>query len=184
MHPIVRPALLPLLLFATAAWSEGPATYPLVAVEDGDTITIRIGQEVKRLQLSGIDAPEDVENPKLSRDMERTGLSAETLLQLGRAASDHLRSLVSPDDPVQITGDLSASDRYGRVPVQAHVAGRSLNTAMIADGYAVVLGRASVDEADRQRMVSLQQAAREQRLGLWGDQREAALSWSGQAPTD
>ncbi|MCW8908832.1 MAG: thermonuclease family protein [Sedimenticola sp.] len=184
MHPIVRPALLPLLLFAATAWSDGPASYPLVAVEDGDTITIRVGQEVKRLQLAGIDAPEDVQNPKLSKDLERTGLPADTLLKLGRAASDHLRSLVAPNDPVSITGDLSTSDRYGRIPVQAHVAGRSLNAAMVADGYAVVLGRGPVAGAEVQKLQTLQQDARDQRRGLWGEQREAALSWSGQGPAN
>lgn len=184
MHPIVRSALFPLLLFTTTAWSDSPATYPLVAVEDGDTITIRVGQAVKRLQLSGIDAPEDVQNPKLSKDLERTGLPADTLLKLGRAASDHLKSLVVPNDPVSITGDLSASDRYGRIPVEAYVDGRSLNAAMVADGYAVILGQGPVATTERRQLQALQQDAREQRRGLWGEQREAALSWSGQSPAN
>lgn len=184
MHPILRPALFPLLLFAAVAWGDGPATFPLVAVEDGDTITIQVGQEVKRLQLSGIDAPEDVANPKLSKDMERTGLSAETLLKLGQAATDHLKGLVSENDPVSVTGDLSASDRYGRIPVQAHAGGRSLNAAMVADGYAVVLGRAALETAERQQLETLQEAAQNERRGLWGAQREAALSWSGQQPAN
>lgn len=184
MQPVIRSVLLPLLLFTGTAWSEDTLTYPLVAVEDGDTITIRIGQEIKRLQLSGIDAPEDAQNPKLAKDLERTGLPVATLLKLGHAATDHLKSLVAPNDPVSITGDLSTSDRYGRIPAEVHVAGRSLNTTMVADGYAVILSRPPLTEDNRRQMETLQQAAQNQRRGLWGEQRAAAFSWSGQQPAD
>lgn len=182
MRSTIRPALFSCILLSGTVCSDGPTTYPLVAVEDGDTITVQVGQEVKRLQLSAIDAPEDTMNPKLSRDLERTGLPAETLLNLGRAASDHLKSLVSPNDPVGIIGDLTASDRYGRIPVEAHVDGRSLNAAMVADGYAVVLDRAPLEEIDRQKLKKLQQTAQDEERGLWGEHRNATFSWSGQQP--
>ncbi|WP_260295886.1 thermonuclease family protein [Sedimenticola hydrogenitrophicus] len=154
--------------------------YPLVAVEDGDTVTIRVAGEVKRLQLAGIDAPEDQPNPKLTRDLGRTGLDAETLLALGRAATAHLRQLARPGDSLTVVGDLGASDRYGRTPAVIYTGKDSLNAAMVADGYAVVLSRASLPDELKTELTSLEQRARDGKQGLWGAQGEVTRLWSGQ----
>lgn len=42
-------------------------------IEDGDTLVAVIGGSRERLQLAGIDAPEDSDNAKLQRDLTRTG---------------------------------------------------------------------------------------------------------------
>ncbi|TVO71685.1 thermonuclease family protein [Sedimenticola selenatireducens] len=169
--------------------SIGPATggennhFKLIAVEDGDTIKVQVGTEEKRLQLSGIDAPEDVVNPKLSKDIARTGLSNEALLELGKAATEHLMQLISPGENLRIEGDLNSSDKYGRIPIQVYKeSDPSLNEQMVTDGYAVVLGRAVLPEAVKSQLVKSQQQAQAEQKGLWGTHPAHTLLWSGQAP--
>lgn len=177
--------LLIILLLSMGPLAKGGGNnhFKLIAVEDGDTITVQIGAEEKRLQLSGIDAPEDVVNPKLSKDIARTGLSNEALLELGKAATDHLMQLIAPGENLRIEGDLNRSDRYGRVPVQAYKKdGPSLNEQMVAEGYAVVLGRAALPEVVKSQLLNSQRQAQNEQKGLWGSHPAQTMLWSGQTP--
>ncbi|MCW8889370.1 MAG: thermonuclease family protein [Sedimenticola sp.] len=173
-----------LLLLATTALAatETAKSYKLIAVEDGDTLIVQIGTQEKRLQLSGIDAPEDVTNPKLVKDLGRTGLSEETLLMLGKQATDYLKQLVLPGAKLRITGNLDSSDKYGRIPVVIYSDNHSsLNERMVADGYAVVMSKAILEPSLKQQLLQSQQQAQNSRWGLWGQHRQPALLWSGQA---
>jgi len=169
------------LLFSLAApaWARNDA-YTLTGVEDGDTILVEIDGKPRRLQLQGIDAPEEVDNPKLQRDRERTGLSREALLGLGREATRHLQRLIAPDDPIRLEGNLNQRDRYGRTPVTAYGGnGLSLNEQMVADGYALLMPRYPLDPAFQERLMAEQERARTRKRGLWGDHPEAMQQWSG-----
>ena len=183
----MRIFILPLLflLSVPALFAGEPdSSYKLIAVEDGDTIIVQIGAKEIRLQLSGIDAPEDVINPKFTKDSGRTGLTKETLLALGKAATDHLKQLIHPGDQLRIVGDLNNSDKYGRVPVVAFKEGPlSLNERMVADGYAVVLSRAALEASFKQQLQQLQIQAQEQQLGLWGLHSHSTMLWSDQTAT-
>jgi len=160
--------------------SAATPSYPLQKVEDGDTLVVDMDGQSSRLQLLGIDAPEDVVNPKLEKDLERTGLSEETLLNLGRRASNHLRNLIKPGQMITLHGNLKQRDKYGRIPVIAFSPdGHSLNAAMIADGYAMVLGRYPLDKTLKQRYQTLEAAARAEKRGLWGTDPGTMQAWSG-----
>lgn len=151
--------------------------YGVKMLEDGDTLVVMANGADLRIQLLGIDAPEDTANPKLERDLQRTGLEAETLLKLGRQATAHLQQLVGKAE-VKLQGDLTAKDRYGRVPmVVLNKQGRSLNDAMLEDGYAMVAGRTSAAAADIQRWQEMEQSAVSERRGIWSD--DAAVYWRG-----
>jgi len=171
--------LVSLIALSPIALSQEGTRYPLVAVEDGDTITIQVDGEIKRLQLAGIDAPEDQANPKLTRDLERTGLSADTLLALGNAATAHLKQLILPGDEVEVAGDLAASDRYGRIPVFVYKDKHSLNAAMVTDGYAIVLQQSSIAQEIKAELSALQLRAQSEKRGLWGSHDSETFSWSG-----
>lgn len=171
--------LIGLLAWSYTLLAQEGQDYPLVAVEDGDTITVRVDGEVKRLQLAGIDAPEDRTNPKLTRDLARTGLSADSLLVLGSAATTHLKQLVAPGDEVRVVGDLAASDRYGRIPVFVYKGERSLNEIMVADGYAIVLQRASIAPDIKTGLSVFQQQAQDAMRGLWGSHSAETMRWGG-----
>jgi micrococcal nuclease len=168
-----------LIMLPPIAQSDESSRYPLVAVEEGDTVTIQVDGEIKRLQLDGIDAPEDAANPKLAKDIERTGLSSTSLLALGQAATTHLKRLVAPGDALEVAGDLAGSDRYGRIPVFISKEKLDLNAAMVADGYAVVLKRASIAPEIMAELSALQRQAQQDKRGLWGSHPEETLRWSG-----
>ncbi len=156
--------------------------YRVLSIEDGDTLLVEMDGRAQRLQLLGIDAPEDVANPKLHRDQQRTGLDADTLLALGRAATRHLESLIAPGQMVKLQGDLRKRDKYGRIPAIAYDQnGRALNDAMVADGYAVVLGRYPLDAETRDSLRRHEKRAIAEGRGLWGTYPAATIAWSGRA---
>ena len=164
--------------FGTALSAEH--AYRVLSIEDGDTLLVEMDGRAQRLQLLGIDAPEDVANPKRHRDQQRTGLDSDTLIAIGRAATRHLQSLVPPGQAVTLEGDLTRQDKYGRVPVIAvNQGGRILNEAMVEDGFAVVLDRHPLDDEFRDRLRRHENTALAEGRGLWGAHRAAALAWSG-----
>ncbi len=170
-------ALLILLFSYTAQGAR--VTAVIEQVEDGDTVVARLDGESKRLQLLGIDAPEDTDNAKLQHDLQVTGLEPEALLQLGEQATQHLRTLLTPGQEVTLAGELQRRDRYGRIPVMLYATGeQSVNEVMVGDGYAVVLGRYPLDAKLKTRLEVLESEAITDRRGLWGPYREHAEAWS------
>lgn len=152
-----------------------------VEVEDGDTLIVGIAGENQRLQLAFIDAPEDSDNAKLRHDVTRTGLEAETLLKLGKDATEHLRGLTEGNGPFQIRYDPGLRDRYGRIVAEvSDPAGRPLGAAMVADGFARVLEpRASAEPAPPPALTDLETGAREAGRGIWGAYSDQAKAWGG-----
>ncbi|MCU7905389.1 MAG: thermonuclease family protein [Candidatus Thiodiazotropha sp. (ex Epidulcina cf. delphinae)] len=147
-------------------------------VEDGDTLLVTMHGETKRVQLLGIDAPEDVENPKFKMDLKRTALDQEILLLLGIMASNHLRDLVKQEEMLDLHFQPGAVDRYGRLQGELYgLSDTSLNRAMIADGFAVV----TLDGSDKKSPLwrELQQQSVKQKRGLWGLPAMPARRWAG-----
>ncbi len=147
-----------LAIFATDLAAAESALFSLVEIEDGDTIILSIEGKPVRLQLLGIDAPEDTRNPKLERDLRRTGLKPEVLLSIGRTATQHLRSAAKPGDKIRVEGDLKKRDKYGRIPVIAFDhGGRMMNETMVKEGFAIVLG--APDDELKPRLRKLEETA-------------------------
>jgi len=170
------------LILFLAITSVSAETLSLVVekVEDGDTVVVTLKEKEERLQLQGIDAPEDVENAKLKRDIKVTGLDKAALLPLGIAATRHLQMLTKPGDTLQVSGNFEQRDRYGRILVMAIDAdGRSLNELMVQDGYAILTRYGAMPSELRARLGQLESEAIMAKRGLWGDASEVALTWSG-----
>lgn len=175
-------AVLPftLLLFAVTVASAETLQLVVEKVEDGDTIIVTLKGKAERLQLQGIDAPEDVENAKLKRDIKVTGLDSATLLPLGVAATQHLQMLVKPGDSLQVSGHFDQRDRYGRILVIAvNGAGGSLNERMVQDGFAILTRYGKIEAKLKARLESLESEAIASKHGLWGERTEVAQAWSG-----
>jgi len=167
------------LLLCSTAWS-GPHSLKINKVKDGDTILVSFKGKLEQLQLLGIDAPEDVPNPKLQRDMERTKQSQEQLLAIGKLATVHLSKLAAPGSSITVDANMETRDRYGRIPaVIKNANGRNLNAAMVEDGYAVVMGRYPFDAKLKTTMQQQQQQAINGKLGLWGSHAVTTKSWGG-----
>ncbi len=173
------------LLLATLITGIDPSNaeenpYPVKAIEDGDTLVVEMNGQPERVQLLGIDAPENTGNPKLVRDIQRTGLKEGQLLEIGNAATDHLQSLVKPGDHIRIEEGKLRRDKYGRYTVIAYsVESRSLNQAMVEDGYAIVLGRYPLPESMKESLKTAEEKAKRENRGLWGRYPETAGAWGG-----
>lgn len=110
----------------------------VVHVSDGDTLKVRVGDEVNYVRLVGMDTPESVA-PEESRNCEE-----------GVIASDYTKSLVSRGQTVWLSRDVSDTDQYGRwlryvwlePPTdpsdENEIANKMLNAILVREGYAQV----------------------------------------------
>lgn len=158
--------------------------YVLESIEDGDTVVVRpTGRNDSiRIQLTGIDAPEDTKNAKLKFDIKKTGLDPQKLLIIGRAATDHIKAVVTPGMMVRLKADFDQFDRYGRVPAILFGPGNttiSVNEQMVSDGYARYLASDNLDPAFSKQLEQLQQTAIEKNRGLWERYSQVTRLWSG-----
>lgn len=133
------------LLFAFTAHAEEFAGR-VVGVADGDTITVLVGVEPRRVRLAGIDAPEKGQ-PFGQRAKQAVGR-----LVFGRTVKVVVRG----------------QDRYGRTLGEVLLPdGASLNERLVEEGWAWHYIRYSKD----QRLAEREAAARRSRRGLWVDPR-------------
>ncbi len=173
VFPFIVLGLLPLVLWAETRWLD-PAD---VRIDDGDTLEVRSAGNWQKIQLQGIDAPEDRVNPKFKVDLERTGLQEETLRSLGVMAGNHLRDLVRRSGGIELHYEAGDIDRYGRqLAMVLDATGASINRAMVADGFAIVT--LVKEDAVTAQWRSEQDAAWKGKRGLWGLLREPAMRWA------
>lgn len=130
--------------------------YPVVKVVDGDTIDVRIEQNVARVRLIGIDTPEVVDPRK-------------PVQCFGKEASDKAKGILTgksvrlESDPTQ--GD---KDKYGRLLRYVFLEdGTLFNKLMIEQGYAHEYTYHSNPYKYQLEFIAAERSAREQNLGLW-----------------
>ena len=114
---------------------------------DGDTFACADG---RRVRLIGIDTPERGQRP------------------FGARARRQLERLVPVGATVQLEGDITPTDRYGRTLAYVWTGDTLVNEAMVLGGWAVLLTiPPNVKYADRFQRA--QKQAREARAGLWSE---------------
>jgi micrococcal nuclease len=133
----------------TAAPSRQDAR--VVAVNDGDSVTIVMNGMKYRARLIGIDAPEMGQEP------------------WGRKAREHLRTLLKGYRwRVSIEEDVEQRDKYNRFLVYLWSPdGEMLNERMLRDGYAVLF-TIQPNSKYAERFRKAQRSARENKKGIWG----------------
>jgi endonuclease YncB( thermonuclease family) len=136
---VIAPLALALLLAVVPA----PFSGRVVAVHDGDTISVRHDRQMTRVRLHGIDCPEGGQ-------------------PFGKAAKKAASSLAF-DREVRVVPQ--GLDRYGRTVAVVFVGSMDLGLELVRRGYAWHYVRYSSDT----RLAAAQEAARRQRLGLWVD---------------
>jgi endonuclease YncB( thermonuclease family) len=150
-------ALVPNLAARAAApvRDDGTLVLPgrVVGVIDGDTLDVRLASGVLRVRLHAIDAPERGQ-------------------PWGDAARRALSSLAFGHD---IELEPIEQDRYDRQVARVWLDGSDLNAELLRRGHAWVYRR----YAENPQYCELEAAARESRLGLWGQSKpgERVAPW-------
>jgi micrococcal nuclease len=142
---LVAAALLAALCGATPA---ATLSGRVVAVHDGDTLTVLVEQREVRVRLAGIDAPE--------RGQPYANASRRALA--GRVARR------------EVVVDADGRDGFGRTLGVVRADGVDVNRAMVRDGWAWVFRRYAHDAA----LLALEEEARRERRGLWRDAQPEA----------
>jgi endonuclease YncB( thermonuclease family) len=155
MRRRILTGLLPWAVLWFMAWAPQAVradvlTGKVVAVADGDTVTVMdVDQNKHKIRLAGIDAPE-------SRQ------------PYGQRSRQSLSDLVS-GQWVQVVYD--KADRYGRLVGKVQVAGRDANLEQLRRGLAWHYKKYEGEQGqqDRQAYAAAEQQAQSARLGLWRD---------------
>ena len=115
----------------------------VVAIHDGDTISVRTSRETIRIRLEGIDCPE-----------HRQPYSAR--------AKRFMSELVHGK---AVTVDGRGEDQYGRLLARVRVDGVEVNETLVRNGLAWHYQRGEIDPA----LAAAERAARAARVGLWAE---------------
>lgn len=139
------------------ASGAGPfAAVPTVTkVIDGDTIDVRIGRQVRRIRLIGIDTPETKDPRK-------------AVQCFGKEASARTAALLPPGTEVRLERDVEETDVYDRTLAYVYRAsdGLFVNLSLVAEGLADTL-RIAPNTAHAAAFAEAAARARNQQLGLW-----------------
>jgi len=147
-----------------------------ISIVDGDTILVTHRNQRQKIQLENIDAPEDIDNPKLQHDIKRTGLDQQKLIEMGALATEYFGRLIKLNTPFILSYNPNQSDRYveGRIPgTLFNQQGQSVNELMILNGYAIYLSTKPAN----QNLIRLQTQAKSEKIGLWHYHPETFASW-------
>jgi len=165
-----------LILAAASGISRGHAAESrrihearVIAVNDGDTVTINMDSREHRCRLIGIDAPEMGQEP------------------WGERSREHLRKIVKDGQwRVFVETDIVKRDKYERLLVYLWTEdGMMINERMILEGDAVLFTiQPNSKYADRFRKA--QRVAREKRLGIWASDglKERPLDYRKKHPRE
>jgi micrococcal nuclease len=123
----------------------------VIAVNDGDTVTVLINDKEYRTRLIGVDAPEMGQEP------------------WGKRAQEHLIKLLKEVKwRVSVEMDVEKYDRYNRLLVYLWTPdGEMLNERMVRDGYAMLF-TIQPNSKYMDRFRKAQRTARDGKRGIWG----------------
>ncbi len=145
----VTPHLVFALLLSSLVGQSGHAladrtfTATVVAIHDGDTISVRTSKETIRIRLEGIDCPE-YRQPYSSRAKRFT---SEMVYRK------------------EVTVEGRGEDKYGRLLARIRTGGVELNEALVRNGLAWHYQRGAIDRP----LADAEKTARAARAGLWAD---------------
>jgi len=128
------------------------AFVPVVAVHDGDTVSVIINNTKEKIRLIGIDAPEIAQKP------------------WGEKAKKYLEALLSSSEwNVKLEFDVDKRDKYGRLLAYIWTTdGKLINLLMVKSGYAMLFTFPPNVKYVTELKVA-QREARDRGLGIWAD---------------
>ncbi len=107
-----------LSLLSSSLHAQGLVIWELVTVikiTDGDTLWVRYEGQREKLKLIGIDTPESKLNRKARKDAKRSGQDVDTIIEMGKRATEYVSSRVKLGIKVKIEFDVEQRDTYGRL---------------------------------------------------------------------
>ena len=132
------------LLVSQVSNAEYLESLKIKRVVDGDTVHVFYQDEVYKIRLTEIDAPE--------RDQPH-----------GSNSTEYLKSLLKEG---MVDVDISGTDRYGRKLGRLYWQGMDINRELVSAGYAWVYDQYVTDNSFYEN----QSKARNSKKGLWEDQ--------------
>jgi micrococcal nuclease len=124
--------------------------YQVIGIHDGDTMTLLVDRKPVKIRLANIDAPE------LKQPFGRRSKEALSALCWGKDAKYEAQN----------------KDRYGRTVAVVYCDGAEANRRQVALGLAWIYRKYNKDAS----LGPLEQAARLNGIGLWGD-KQAVPPW-------
>lgn len=142
MNALLRIGLLTVIIAGFAM--AGDFSGRVVGVLDGDTITVLVGREQRRVRLAGVDAPEKGQ-------------------AFGQRSKQALSQMIFGREVTVVS---TGRDRYERtLGIVQLMDGSSVNERLVENGWAWHYTRYSNDR----RLSELETRARAARRGLWAD---------------
>lgn len=124
------------------------------SVHDGDTITLQLDTETKKIRFAGVDAPELKQS-------------------YGIESRDALRQDVLSR---QVTVDTNKTDKYGRSVGKVLINNEDINLKQVRRGLAWVYTDyiKELSAEDRELYKAAEKAANDEHIGLWQDEQPVA----------
>ena len=154
---------------STSKSSHAQQTTTVTRIVDGDTLKVFYLEGEESIRLIGIDTPESRVNKKTKKDAKRSGQDIETIIAMGKRATEYVESLVKPGGLITIEFDVQERDRYKRLLGYVYLSnGNMLNEEIVKAGYASVM-TIPPNVKCKDRFLIAYQEAREDKRGLWGE---------------
>ena len=128
------------------AWSG-----KVLSVSDGDTLKVLHKGKLEKIRLYGIDAPQKKQS-------------------FGKKAGEFASSFVIGEN---VEVERKGTGRYGRIEALVSVNGENINQLMIINGYAWV-NRQHCTEKFCNDWIKMEDAARQEKKGMWSEQNIAS----------
>ena len=156
-----RPESKPLTL------SQSKFTVKIISVIDGDTLKVGYNGQKESIRLIGIDTPESRNNKKVKKDAKRSGQDIESIIAMGKRATEYVEGVVKPGDAITIEFDVQKRDKYKRSLGYVYLSnGKMLNEEIVKAGYATVI-TIPPNVKYKDRFLRAYKQARESKRGLW-----------------
>ena len=147
------------LLRSAQASGQYTLSGKIVQVSDGDTVNILVNQQTHRIRLASIDAPET------AHGSNRPGQP------YGEASRKHLADYVAGKTLTLICFE---KDRYGRDVCDIPVGDTTANRLQVQHGMAWANQQGGGKYLRDQKLVELENKAKQAKLGLWAEPRAVA----------
>lgn len=126
----------------------------VISVIDGDTLKVKINNQIETVRLLLIDTPE-------------THHPTKPVQEFGKEAEDYARSVLIPDSIVGIEVGNPERDHYGRLLAYLWIGQQTFNEMQVENGYARVAYVYPPNDKYIDPFIEAEDQAKSKKLGIW-----------------